>query len=235
MAADDPAEALGVNTHRRARRGRAAAPRRGASRRCMARGRRHRGPGDHARRPRRRGGGGRGDPAVHVPRRTHRRRARARPSALRAHRGHARSAPARRSSTTACCGSAWWGRARASAPSPTSAPTAHIGAKAQGRQLRRAQEDARSATAPRRRTSPTSATPTIGAGREHRRRHHHLQLRRREQAPAPRIEDGAFIGSEQPRWWRRSRSAKAPTSARAAPSPRTCPRAPSPSAARGRW
>ena len=141
---------------------------------------------------------------------------------LRAAGGRRGRARARRSSTTACCASAWWRRARSVGPFAHMRPTAAIGARAQGRQLRRAQEDARSARAPRRRTCRYLGDATIGPGREHRRRHHHLQLRRRPQAP------DAHRGRRLRRQRHdargaRSRSGRAPTSPRAAPSPRTCP------------
>ena len=69
-----------------------------------------------------------------------------------------------------------WGRSAHLRPEVrTSARGAH-------RQLRRAEEDAARARAPRPTTWPTSATRR-SAQREHRRRHDHLQLRRRAQAP----------------------------------------------------
>ena len=138
---------------------------------------------------------------------------------------------------------AWWTRGRAgragprplpaarlrggggaprSGPSRTSGPRARIGRRRQGRQLRGAEEDARWARAPRRRTSPTSATPRSGRRVNIGRRHHHLQLRRRQQAPHAHRGRGLHrqqhhAGGAGDGGRRRLRRA------RAARSPRTCP------------
>ena len=75
-------------------------------------------------------------------------------------------------------------RSRTARPSGRSATPAGqlVGRGAVGRQLRRAQEQPRSARARSSTTSAISATPGRG-GRQHRRRHDHRQLRRHAQAP----------------------------------------------------
>ena len=60
-----------------------------------------------------------------------------------------------------------------------------------------------------------------GRRQQHRRRHDHLQLRRRLPSIAPRSARAPSSGRTR-RWWRRSRSATAPISAPVRSSPRTC-------------
>ena len=200
----------------------------------MAAGVVHRGPRHHPRRPGRRGGGGRRAPAVHVPRGTHRRaRGRERRS-VRAPGGHGDRARARRSSTIACCASAWSRRGPRSGPSRTSGPESRIGARAKVGNFVELKKthlgDGSKAPAP----LATSATPpsarasNIGAGTitcNYDGAHKH----------PTRIEAGAFVGSDTtlvaPVTRRRGRLRRAP----AAPSPRTCPPARWPSAAPARW
>ena len=102
----------------------------------------------------------------------------------------------------------------------------------QGGQLRGAEEDA----AGRRVQGPAPLLPRRRhdrPGREHRRRHHHLQLRRHPQAPDAH-RGGRLHRQQQHAGGARHGGRRAPTWPRAARSPRTCPRAPWRSAAPGR-
>ena len=107
-----------------------------------------------------------------------------------------RWARARRSSTTACCGSAWWRPGRVGGPVRA-----------------RAARDAASARGPRWATSWSSRRRDLGEGSkapapvlprrrhdrpggQHRGGHHHLQLRRHCTSTRPGSRPGAFIGSD---------------------------------------
>ena len=113
---------------------------------------------------------------------------------LRAPGGHARSAPAPRSWTIACSLSAWSTRAPRSGRSPTSAPRATWRRKAKVGNFVELKKT-------RLGDGREGAAPVLPRGRhhrargQHRRRHHHLQLRRPHKHPT-RIEAGAFIGSD---------------------------------------
>ena len=114
-----------------------------------------------------------------------------------------------------------WPTGPCSAHSPTSGRESEVGRGREGRQLRRAEED-------RARRQVEGEPPVVSGRRDHRRQrqhrrwHHHLQLRWGQPSTTPSSRT-AHSSAATRSSSRRLPSARAPTSAPGRRSPRTCP------------